>query len=104
MLEPCPNFDGMPASESGSRKVHEQEGNRMLGSKKVEHKQTLDSRQFVTVMRDWLNAIERQQDFSLPVAGNPCVVPASAMENGHFRVEYEIDKGEHEFELTLKWR
>jgi amphi-Trp domain-containing protein len=75
----------------------------MFDSKKIEQKETLDSTQFVTLMRDWLNAIERGQDFTVPVAGASCVVPASAIESGRFRVEYEIEKGEHEFELTLKW-
>lgn len=70
----------------------------------LELKESCDKRQFVDLMREWLQAIDRNQDFEVKVKGQLCRIPADAMEKGRFRIEYEIDKGEYEFELTLKWR
>jgi hypothetical protein len=70
----------------------------------LELKENCDKRQFVEVMREWLQAIDRNQDFEVKVKGQLCRIPAEALEKGRFRLEYEIDKGEYEFELTLKWR
>lgn len=70
----------------------------------LELKETCDKRQFVDLMKQWLQHIEQNQDFEVQVKGRSCRIPAEALEKGHFRVEYEIDNGEYEFELTLKWR
>lgn len=69
----------------------------------MELKETCDKRHFVHMLQQWLQCIEKGKDFEVRVNGRSCSVPAAALENGRFRVEYEIDQGEHEFELTLKW-
>ena len=76
----------------------------MSGVKDIEQKEWLDRARFVEVLRGWLEAMDRNQDFNVQVGGNDFVIPANAAEAGRFRLEYEIDEGEHEFELTLKWR
>jgi amphi-Trp domain-containing protein len=70
----------------------------------MELKEACDKRQFVELLRQWLQHIEQNRDFEVQVKGRSCRIPADALERGHFRVEYEIDQGEYEFELTLKWR
>lgn len=72
--------------------------------KGIEQKEMLDRAQFQALLQQWQQALERNQDFEVTVAGNSYTIPADALEKGRFRVEYEIDEGEYEFELTLKWR
>lgn len=73
-------------------------------TKEVEQKEYLDRSRFQELLRNWQFALERNQDFEVSVAGNTYTIPADALDKGRFRVEYEIDEGEYEFELTLKWR
>jgi amphi-Trp domain-containing protein len=70
----------------------------------LEEKEVIDQAHFVNLLRGLQLAIERGQDFEITVGGNRHVIPADAAERSRFRVEYEIDKGEYEFELTMKWR
>jgi amphi-Trp domain-containing protein len=70
----------------------------------IEQKELLDRQRFVEMLREWVNALERNEDFNVSVAGNQYTIPANAVDIGRCRVEYEIDKGEYEFELTVKWR
>lgn len=72
--------------------------------KDIEQKEMLERGQFQELLRNWQDALERNQDFEVTVAGNTYTIPADALDKGRFRVEYEIDNGEYEFELTLKWR
>jgi hypothetical protein len=76
----------------------------MSSVKEIEQKEWLDRARFTEVLREWLGALDRNEDFSLVVNGQSFDIPAAACEAGKFRLEYEIDEGEHEFELTLKWR
>jgi amphi-Trp domain-containing protein len=70
----------------------------------LEQKEKIDRARFVSLLRDCLAAIEQNQSFNVSVNGDNHVIPSEAFDKGWYRVEYEIDKGEHEFELTLKWR
>lgn len=70
----------------------------------IEQKEQLDRQRFVEMLRGWVDALERNEDYNVNVAGNPYVIPANAVDIGRCRVEYEVDQGEYEFELTVKWR
>lgn len=74
------------------------------GIQDLEQKEVIDRDQFVKLLRGLQLAIERNQEFEVTVNGQPHVIPADVAERSRFRVEYEIDKGEYEFELTMKWR
>lgn len=69
----------------------------------IELKEACDKKQFAEVLRDWLHCIEKRKDLVVKVNGRNCTIPAEAMDKGYFRLEYEVEKGECEFELTLKW-
>ncbi|HEY9744646.1 MAG TPA: hypothetical protein V6C99_00345 [Oculatellaceae cyanobacterium] len=70
----------------------------------MELKEACDRRRFLEILQHWVKSIEQNRDFEVRVDGRSCRIPAEALEKGRFRIEYEIDKGEHEFELTLKWQ
>jgi hypothetical protein len=70
----------------------------------IELKEIYDRNRFLSLLQQWTQAIERQQAFDIQVNGQRFTIPADAVDRGRLRVEYEIDKGEYEFELTLKWR
>lgn len=71
---------------------------------KYERKEYLDRKAFTEMVRNFLTALERDEDLEVGVKGQNYKVPRSAFQNGKFRSEYEVKKGEYEFELTLKWR
>lgn len=71
---------------------------------KYELKEFIGADQFKGLLRDWLNAMENDEDLVVNVKGKDCKIPKEAFESGKFRSEFEIDKGEYEFELQLKWR
>ena len=71
---------------------------------RLELKETYDRTRFVKLLHQWADAIERNQAFDVNVQGHSNTVPADAIERGHLRVEYELDNGEYELELTMKWR
>lgn len=71
---------------------------------KYERKEYLDRIAFTEMVRDFLTALENDEDLQVEVKGENYKVPRSAFENGKFRSEYEVKKGEYEYELTLKWR
>jgi amphi-Trp domain-containing protein len=71
---------------------------------KLEEKELVDRARFLALLRNWQQSIENNQDFNVSVNGRQFTVPTDALDKGRFRVEYEIDEGEYEFELTLKWR
>ena len=71
---------------------------------KYERKEYLDRQKFTEMVRNFLTALESDQDLQVEVKGENYKVPRSAFESGRFRSEYEVKKGEYEFELTLKWR
>jgi len=70
----------------------------------IEQKEQVDRAQFMELMRRFQQGLERNQDFEISVNGENYTIPATAFDSGRFRVEYEIDDGEYEFEMTLKWR
>ncbi len=70
----------------------------------IEVKETIDRARAVEVLKKWLEAVERKQDVDVRVEGKSFNIPATAFEKGRFRVEYEIEEGEYEFEVSLKWR
>lgn len=73
-------------------------------SDNIELKETYDRNRFLQLLQGWAQAIEQQREFEFIIDGETRVIPANAVDTGKLRVEYEIEKGEHEFELTLKWR
>jgi hypothetical protein len=70
----------------------------------IELKEHVDRKRFLGLLNEFLKASEGNSNFSLEVKGRQCGVPASAFANANFRVEYEIDEGEHELEFTMKWQ
>lgn len=70
----------------------------------IEMKETYDRNRFLELLQGWAQSIEKDRDFEVMVDGQMYTIPADAINRGRLRVEYEIDKGEYEFELTLKWR
>jgi amphi-Trp domain-containing protein len=78
----------------------------MFGRTKVhdiELKETVDKAQFVKIMRQWLDALESNEEVELNIKGQECLIPANVANNAKLKVEYEISKGEYELELTMKW-
>lgn len=71
---------------------------------KIERKEYVDRIAFTEMLRDFLEALENDEDLQVEVKGENYTVPRTAFENGRFRSEYEVKKGEFEYELTLKWR
>lgn len=70
----------------------------------VEVKQILDRQQLTQLLHQWLDSLEAERDFKVVINNETYVVPTDAPIIGETEVEYEIDKGEFEFQLTLKWR
>jgi len=75
-----------------------------IRSKEIEQKEWVDQTRFVEILREWVTALERKQDFTTLIKGESFVIPRDAVSKARFRVEYEIDEGDHEFELTMKWQ
>lgn len=75
-----------------------------MATQDMEVKEIVDKQRFVGLLRDFLTAAERGQDCHVVVKGEKFYIPGHAFDKGRLEVEYEIDEGEHEFELTLKWR
>ena len=75
-----------------------------ISPKEIEQKEWVDQTRFMEILREWFTAMERKQDFTALIKGESFVVPRDAAKKARFRVEYEIDEGEHEFELTMKWQ
>jgi hypothetical protein len=73
------------------------------GNSKYELKEFIGADQFKDLLRGWLEAMEEGEDLVVNVKGRECKIPKKAFLSGKFRSEYEIDKGEYEYELQLKW-
>jgi hypothetical protein len=82
------------------------ESNTQTGQEKnnFEFKEFVGADQFKGLLKDWLSAMEQGKDLVVKVKGKECTVPKEAFLTGKFRSEYELDDGEYEFELQLKWR
>ena len=94
---------GKPDSES----KHDERKDVIMAEQRladIELKETVERQRFLEILHQWVQAIERKQDFEVRVKGETHRIPADAIERGRLQVEYEIDNGEYEFELTLKWR
>lgn len=74
-----------------------------ISLKEIEQKEWVDQTRFMEILREWLTALERKQSFTTLIKGESFVIPGDRASKARFRVEYEIDEGEHEFELTMKW-
>jgi amphi-Trp domain-containing protein len=70
----------------------------------LEQKEVVDRARFVELLRGLQSAIEGGQPLDVTVNGEHYTIPSDAADRSRFRVEYEIDEGEYEFELTMKWR
>lgn len=70
---------------------------------KYELKEFIGADQVKGLLKDWLNAMENGEDLVINVKGKDCKIPKEAFLSGKFRSEFEINKGEYEFELQLKW-
>lgn len=70
----------------------------------IELKEHCDRSHFIDLLKRLLQSMEGGREMDVEIKGRSCRIPAEAFEKGNFRVEYEIDKGEYEFELTMKWR
>lgn len=71
---------------------------------KYELKEFIGADQFKGLLREWLVAMEEGEDLVVNVKGQECKIPKEAFLTGKFRSEFEIKRGEYEFELQLKWR
>lgn len=71
---------------------------------KLELKEMVDRPRFLSLLQSWQEAMNQDADLTVTVKGQTYTIPADAFAKGRYRVEYEIKHGEHEFELTLKWK
>ena len=71
---------------------------------KYELKEFIGADQFKGLLKEWLEAMDEGEDLVVNVKGQECKIPKEAFVTGKFRSEFEIDKGEYEFELQLKWK
>ncbi len=70
----------------------------------MELKQYLKPDQFLTILRQTVNALENNREFQVTVNDRQFTIPAGVLQKARkLRVEYEVDEGEHELEFTLKW-
>lgn len=72
--------------------------------KDMELKEKVSQDSFLQVIRQWKEAIENKRDVTITVKDQQCTIPADAISKAKLEVEYEIDAGEYEFQLTMKWR
>jgi amphi-Trp domain-containing protein len=70
----------------------------------MELKETVDRSRFIDLLRNIQTSLEGGQEFEVMVDNQTYTIPADVADRCKFRVEYEIDKGEYELELTMKWR
>lgn len=73
-------------------------------ARKMEVKERFSPEQFKQILQQWAEAASRDQDFAITLRGNSFSIPASALSHGRLEIEYEINKGEHEFEMSVTWR
>lgn len=70
----------------------------------IELKEKCSRDQFLQFLRNWVEALEGNHDMRVTVKGQNVTIPAEAPSKGRMEVEYEIEEGEYEFQLTMKWR
>ncbi|MBA2405439.1 MAG: hypothetical protein H0V66_11755 [Bdellovibrionales bacterium] len=71
---------------------------------KVEYKEEFGPDQVKGMLREWLNALEENRDFTFTIKGQNCRVPKEAFFKGRTKAEFEFKQGEYELELELKWK
>ncbi len=76
----------------------------MAKQKDIELKQKVSRDEFLQYLRQVQEGIEGSREFTVNVAGRDCTIPADAFDKGKLEIEYEIDEGEYELELTAKWK
>ncbi len=69
----------------------------------IELKERLDPSLFKEFIRRWADALERQEDMTVVIHGEQCHIPYEAFATAKLEAEYEIEDGEYEFELKMKW-
>jgi amphi-Trp domain-containing protein len=70
----------------------------------LEQKETIDRNEFLNLLRNLQHALENHKPLEITLGGHHYFLPEDVGERSRFRVEYEIERGEYEFELTMKWR
>jgi amphi-Trp domain-containing protein len=71
--------------------------------KDIEVKEKMSPDQFKQMLRQWVEALDNNQEFTVSLKGHEYTVPGGAINHAKLEVEYEIDKGEYELEFTMKW-
>jgi amphi-Trp domain-containing protein len=70
----------------------------------IEVKEKLTPERFKELVRNCAQALENNQEFDVTVAGQTFHIPSEAWTQANkLEVEYEIDEGEYELQLTMKW-
>lgn len=72
-------------------------------AKDIELKEKLTPQAFKTLLHQWVEALDNNADLEFVVRNQRCVLPAEAISEGKLQVEYEIDEGQYEVELKVKW-
>lgn len=75
-----------------------------METEKMELKELCTKEQFVKTLRKWADAIDKRQEMKVVVRGKENTIPPGVADQAKLEVEYEINKGEYEFEMTMKWR
>jgi hypothetical protein len=71
---------------------------------KKKYKEKLNPEQLRSMLQQWIEAIDNQQDLEVKIRGEDCLIPQSALQSGRIEAEFELKKGEYEFEIELKWK
>lgn len=70
---------------------------------KYELKEYIGKDQVKGVLKQWLIALEQNEDLVIEVKGKQCKIPKEVLGQEKIKLEYEVKNGEYEFELELKW-
>jgi hypothetical protein len=73
-------------------------------TEKKKYKERLNPEQLRSMLQQWIDAIDNQQDLEVKIRGQDCVIPQSALASGRIEAEFEFKKGEYEFEIEMKWK
>lgn len=78
-------------------------GTHVETSNKIEDKEQINPERLKVLLKDWLNALENENDLELEVNGSKKRIPFIAFSQGRLKLEVEWKRGENEFEIELKW-
>jgi hypothetical protein len=90
--------------EEQQKEEQQREAGTQSKAEKKKYKEKLNPEQLRSMLQQWIDAIDNQQDLEVKIRGEDCLIPQSALESGRIEAEFELKKGEYEFEIELKWK